>query len=115
MLFIPLFAAEHTALLLLSLGLLSLTEDFWLLRAVTMCACRVPHLLLPRDGGLPLLQRGEQLGDLQLQGLLCGRLAATAHLLLDGGYLGLRGRKWLLKIRLFTVTALMCRCLAGMW
>lgn len=115
MLLTPLFAAQHAALLLLSLGLLSLTEAFWLLRAVTTCACRVPHLLLPRDGGLPLLQHGEQLGDLQLQGLLRGRLAAAAHLRPDGGYLGLRGRKWSLKIRLFTVTALMCRCLAGMW
>lgn len=50
---------------------------------------RFPHLLLCGDGGLLLLQHGEQLRDPQLEALLGGGLGA-ADLHLDGRYLGLQ-------------------------
>lgn len=49
-------------------------------------------LLLFGDGGLPLLQHGQKLRDLQLETLLCGRLGA-ADLRLDRGDLGLMARQ----------------------
>lgn len=59
-----------------------------------MSACVVTDLLLPGDGGLPLLQHGEELRDLQLEGLLrCGRRPLGGDLRLEPRNLNLeRGR-----------------------
>lgn len=57
----------------------------------TLLVCYVADLFLSGDGGLSLIQHGEQLWDFQLETLIWGRLGAAADLGLDRRYLRLEG------------------------